>query len=201
MKPWLKGRCTPVPMARGALRASACCTYCLACRTASRRGRPFARPAAMALASVQPVPCVLPVSTRGSEKRVVVSPSNSTSTTRSSAAAPKLPGAGCGSEPPASISACGGHWRCPPLTSTAPQPVSCCRRRAATSICSTLSMGKPPSRADASGKLGVTIVARGKRCLKKEDSYSKFKQCNVRINASAAGHRQGTGGQWPELNC
>ena len=57
--PWFMGRCLPEPMARSALDRSRSVTKAFASRTASMGLAPFASSAAMADASVQPVPCVL----------------------------------------------------------------------------------------------------------------------------------------------
>jgi len=55
------GRCLPAPMARPALDRSRSVTNAFAARTACMGAAPFASSAAMADASVHPVPCVLPV--------------------------------------------------------------------------------------------------------------------------------------------
>jgi len=59
--PWFMGRCLPAPMARPTLDRSRSVTNALAARTACMGAAPLASSAAMADASVQPVPCVLPV--------------------------------------------------------------------------------------------------------------------------------------------
>ena len=59
--PWFMGRCLPSPTARPALARSRSVTKAFAARTACIGVAPFASSAAMADASVQPVPCVLPV--------------------------------------------------------------------------------------------------------------------------------------------
>ena len=59
--PWFMGRWLPAPMARPALERSRSVTNAFAARTACIGAAPFASSAAIADASVQPVPCVFPV--------------------------------------------------------------------------------------------------------------------------------------------